>query len=175
MTKAPSSGPTRRAVLAGGLALAGGAWVHPLNAQARSVDRRSVWVITVPGRRAEVAWARAAPHFQTEERAPGPGDWLIADGYRSAGFTGRLITPATLLDLSPARLAGLLADPKTAQITSTRIPTRQDTAAWTAAFAALLREPVAFASCVVAVDGSEPALVEPLEAALKPLATLRFV
>ncbi|KTQ96734.1 hypothetical protein NS226_06305 [Aureimonas ureilytica] len=173
--KSLRNGPTRRAVLAGGLALAGGAWVHPLNAQARSTDQRSVWIVAVPGRRAETAWERAGPLLQAAGRAPGLADWLIADGYRPAGFTGRLIAPAAVLDLAPARLAQLLADPKLAQITSTRIPTRQDTQNWATAFAALLREPVAFASCVVAVDESPPAAIDPLAAALKPLATLRFV
>ncbi|WP_062216670.1 hypothetical protein [Aureimonas sp. D3] len=173
--KGVTSGPTRRAVLAGGLALAGGAVARPWGAQADSMETRTILLVTVPGRRAEAAWTRAGPLLQTEGRVPGLADWLIADGYRPAGFMGRLITPAAVLDLSPARLAGLLAVPGLAQITSTRIPTRDDTRAWATAFAALLREPVAFASCVVAVDGREPSIVEPLEAALKPLATLRFV
>lgn len=173
--KGVTNGPTRRTVLAGGLALAGGAWVHPLNAQASSTDQRAVWVVTVPGRRAEAAWKRAGPLLRAEGREAGPADWLIADGYRPAGFTGRFIAPAAVLDLSPARLAGLLADPGLAQITSTRIPTGDDTQAWATAFAALLREPIGFVSCVVAVDGRESPILDPLEAALKPLATLRFV
>ncbi|KTR07421.1 hypothetical protein NS365_03750 [Aureimonas ureilytica] len=172
--KGVTSGPTRRAVLAGGLALAGGVVARPWGAQADSMETRTILLVTVPGRRAEGAWERAGPLLQAAGRAPGLADWLIADGYRPAGFTGRLIAPAAVLDLAPARLARLLADPQLVQITSTRIPTRQDTQDWATAFAALLREPVDFASCVVAVDESPPAAIDPLAAALKPLATLRF-
>ena len=173
MTIAPSSGPTRRAVLAGGLALAGGALVRPWNAEADSIQpgQRTLLLVAVPGRRAEAAWARAAPLLTAKGQQSRPADWLIAEGYRPVGFQGRLVTPAALLDVSAARLATLLTEPKLAQITSTRIPVRDETEGWIDALAALLREPVSFASCIVAI---EPREAERVDAALRPLAALRL-
>ncbi|ALN73797.1 hypothetical protein [Aureimonas sp. AU20] len=173
--------PTRRDVLAGGLALAGAGLVGATGAGATAPEgargRLILTLETAGPVSAEAALAQAAPLLVREGFAIDAVDLLVADGTRPAGFAGRLLTPAALTALPPERLARLLAEPGPAQITAPWSIAPPPTGLALDRLATLLGLVPELACCVVALSGMKRLHADGqirFEASLAPFArTLR--
>ncbi|WP_062114244.1 hypothetical protein [Aureimonas sp. AU40] len=173
--------PTRRDVLAGGLALAGAGLIGATGVGASALEGargRLVLTLETAGPvSAEAALAQAAPLLAGDGFGVGAVDLLVAEGARPAGFAGRLLTPAALIALPPERLARLLAEPGPAQITAPWSIAPPPTALALDRLATLLGLVPELACCVVALRGTKRLHADEqirYEASLAPFArTLR--
>ncbi len=166
------AGPTRRAVLKGGLALVGAGLVGFGPVEAMAPQRI---VLTLEGAGlfgAQAVLARAQALLSREGHSERAVDLLVAPGYRPAGLRGALLSPEALASLPTDRLAALLADPLTRQITAPPAPVPLPPAASLDRLGVLLDGlPERFRTVVVALHGTS-ALSEDardrFEAALAP-------
>lgn len=166
------AGPTRRVVLKGGLALAGAGFVgfKPAGAMAQ---QRLVLTLDAAGLfGAEAVVGRAQALLSREGHPERAVDLLVAPGYWPAGLRGTLLSPEALASLPADRLAALLADPLTRQITAPLAPVPLPPAAGLDRLGVLLAGlPERFQTVVVALHGAS-ALSEEVrdrfEAALTP-------
>lgn len=175
--RGPVLQPTRRDVLAGGLALAGASLVGgAATGAAGPAGSPRRLVLTLRGGGPIGAGAmleRAAPFLAREGFDTDAVDLLVAEAYRPPGFQGHLLTPAALMALPADRLAALLAQPGKAQIAASWPLTSSSPAQTLERLAALLRLVPDVTCCVIALRGTGP-LSEAdrtrFEAALAPFA-----
>ncbi len=166
------AGPSRRVVLKGGLALAGAGFVGFTPAGARAPQRLVVTLDAAGLFGAQAVLARAEALLSREGHSERAVDLLVAPGYRPAGLRGALLSPEALASLPTDRLAALLADPLTRQITAPPAPVPLPPAAGLDRLGLLLAGlPERFQTVVVALHGTSALSEEArdrFEAALAP-------